>query len=65
MFIPDPDFFLSRIPERISDLRTTTKNKGKTISCPTFFCSHKFNKIVNYLIFLNMYKESSDKEFQC
>jgi hypothetical protein len=23
----------------------------KKISCQTFFCSHKFHKIVNYLIF--------------
>ena len=54
MFIPDPDFYPSRIP----DPKTRTKKKVwhqicgyKKIWCHTFFCSHKFYKIVNYFIF--------------
>jgi hypothetical protein len=37
---------------RIPDPKTATKERGgKKISCDTFFCSHKFHKIENYLIF--------------
>jgi hypothetical protein len=46
MFIPDPDFYPSRIP----DPKTATK-EGEGICCHTFFCSHKFYIIKNYLIF--------------
>ncbi len=46
MFIPDPDFYLFRIP----DPNTATKDRGE-ICCQTFFCSHKFHKIENYFIF--------------
>jgi hypothetical protein len=42
MFIPDPDFYPSRIP----DLKTATKERGSY-----FFCSHKFQKIEYYFIF--------------
>jgi hypothetical protein len=42
--IPDPG---SRIPEP----KTATKERGEKISCHTFFCSRKFNRIVNYFIF--------------
>jgi hypothetical protein len=42
---------LSRIPDlgsRIPDPKTGTKERDeKKIWCHTFFCSHKFNKIVN------------------
>jgi hypothetical protein len=56
MFIPDsgssvadPDFY----PSRISDPKTGTKERGgKKICCHTFFCGHKFHKIVNYFIFV-------------
>ncbi len=48
MFIPDPDFFPSRIP----DPKTATKERGdnKFVVIP-FFCSHKFHKIEHYFIF--------------
>ncbi len=39
---------------RISDpgFKNSNKREGSTkISCHTFFCSHKFHKIVNYFIF--------------
>ncbi len=42
MFIPDPDFYPSRIP----DPNTATKEKGKKIVV-TFLCSHKFHKTEN------------------
>ncbi len=45
---PDPDFYPSRIP----DPKTATKERDeKNIFCHTIFCSHKFHKNVNYLIF--------------
>jgi hypothetical protein len=47
MFIPDADFCPSRIP----DPKTATKEKGEKICCPTFFCSHKYQKIETYYIF--------------
>jgi hypothetical protein len=50
MFIPDPDFYLLRIP----DPKTATKERGEK---KTFFCSQKFHKIVNYLIFLMLKKK--------
>jgi hypothetical protein len=37
MFIPDPDFYPSRIP----DPKTATKERGEKICCYTFFCSRK------------------------
>jgi hypothetical protein len=55
MFIPDPDFYPSRIPDpgsRISDPKTASKERGETkISCHNFLCSHKFHKIENYFSF--------------
>jgi hypothetical protein len=55
MFIPDPEFYPSRIPDpgsRIPDPKTTTKERGeKKISSHTFLCSHKFHKVVNYFSF--------------
>ena len=59
MFIPDPDFYPSRIPDlgsRISDpgsriQKQVEKREVKKIFCQTFFCSHKFHKIVNYFSF--------------
>jgi hypothetical protein len=44
MFIPDPDFYPSRIPDlasRIPDPKTATKERG----------GKKFQKIVSYFIF--------------
>jgi hypothetical protein len=49
MFIPDPDFYPSRIP----DPKTAIKERGEKISFHTFFCSHKFHKIEIYYIFWN------------
>jgi hypothetical protein len=43
MFIPDPDFYPSLIP----DQKTVTKK----ICYHTFFCSLKFHKIDYYVIF--------------
>jgi hypothetical protein len=54
--IPDPR---SRIP----DPKTATKERGKKISCHNFFCSHKFHKIENYLIF-EMLKKKLWANFQ-
>jgi hypothetical protein len=52
--IPDPDFYPSWIP----DPKTATKEGGvKKISCHTFFCSHQFYKIENYLIFQMLQKK--------
>jgi hypothetical protein len=53
-FMADPDFYPSRIPDlgsRIPDPKTATKERGEKISCHTFLCSHKFNKIVIYFSF--------------
>jgi hypothetical protein len=50
--IPDPDFYPSRIPDLgslISD--PGSKNSNKREGCHTFFCSHKFHKIVHYFSF--------------
>jgi hypothetical protein len=49
MFIPDPDFDPSRIP----DPKTATKERGekKLLSYRTFYCSHNFHKIENNFIF--------------
>jgi hypothetical protein len=41
MFIPDPDLYASRIPDK----KNSNKREG------SFFCCHKFHKIVNYFIF--------------
>jgi hypothetical protein len=46
MFIPDPDFYPSRIP----DPKTAAKERGENC-CHTLFCSHKFHIIENYFIF--------------
>jgi hypothetical protein len=44
MFIPDPDFYPSRIPDLGS--KNSNKSEGwKKIWCHTFFCSHNFTKL--------------------
>jgi hypothetical protein len=50
MFIPDPDFYPSRIPD-LGSKNSNKKERWKKISCHTFLCSHKFHKIVNYYSF--------------
>jgi hypothetical protein len=50
MFIPDPDFYPSRIPDPGS--KNSNKRKGwEKFFCHTFLCSHKFHKIENYFSF--------------
>jgi hypothetical protein len=54
MFIPDPDFYTSRIPDlgSWSRIQKQQQKRGvKKIRCHTFFCSNKFHKIENYSIF--------------
>ncbi len=41
MFIPDPDFCSSQIP----DLKTATKERVKKIYCPTFFVTTNITKL--------------------
>jgi hypothetical protein len=45
MFIPDPDFYPSRIQKQ------QQKRGVKKICCHNFFCSQKFHKIANYFSF--------------
>jgi hypothetical protein len=53
--IPDPDFY----PSQILDPKTATNARGENkISCHTFFRSHKFHKIENYLIFEMLKKKN-------
>jgi hypothetical protein len=47
LFIPDLDFYPSRIP----DPKTATKERGEKNLLSYLFCSHKFHKIENYFIF--------------
>ncbi len=50
--IPDPDFYLSRIPDLGSRIKKQQKNRGvKKKFCHTFLCSHKFHKIEHYISF--------------
>jgi hypothetical protein len=42
---------------RIPDPKTATKERGEKICWHTFFCSHKFHIIENYLIFEMMKKK--------
>jgi hypothetical protein len=59
MFIPDPDFYPSRIPGP----KTATKERGEENLLAYLFCSHKFNKIENYFIF-EMLKKTMCSNFQ-
>ncbi len=45
MFIPDPDFYPSRIQKQ------QQKRGVKKICCHTFLCNQKFHKIENYYSF--------------
>jgi len=59
-------FFFLPIPDpgsRIPDPKTVTKERGEKNFCQTFFCSHKFHKIVNYFIF-EMLKKKILANFQ-
>jgi hypothetical protein len=45
-------FYPSQIPDMGSRIQKPQQKRGVTkICCHTFFCSHKFHKIVNYFIF--------------
>jgi hypothetical protein len=60
-WILDPDFFHFTHPDpgsRIPDPKTVTKERGEKNFCQTFFCSHKFHKIVNYFIFEMLKKKN-------
>jgi hypothetical protein len=57
MFIPDPDFYPSRIPDsdpgsrtRIPDQKTAAKERGEKKLVVNFFCSHNFHIIENCFI---------------
>ncbi len=57
-------WILTFYPSRIPDLKTSTKERGeKKCVVYTFFCSHKFHKIVNYFIF-EMLKKNIWPSFQ-
>ncbi len=64
--VADPRF-LSRIlifTHPVSRIQKQEQKRGvKKISCHTFFCSHKFHKIVNYFIF-EMLKKKMWANFQ-
>jgi hypothetical protein len=47
MFIPDPDFYPSPIP----DPKTAQKRGEKKLDVKPFYVATKFNKIVNYFSF--------------
>jgi hypothetical protein len=49
MFIPNPYFFPS--PDLGSRNQQQQKRGGGKMCCLTFFCSHKFHKIENFLTF--------------
>jgi hypothetical protein len=52
MFIPDPDFYPSRIPDLGSRMQKQQQKRGvKKNCCQTLFCSHKFHKTENYFVF--------------
>jgi hypothetical protein len=60
MFIPDHDFYPSRIP----DPKTAIKERGeKKLVVIPLLCSHKFHKIVIYFIF-EMLKKKMWANFQ-
>jgi hypothetical protein len=59
MFIPDPDFYPSRIP----DPKTATKERGEKKFLSYFLCSYKFHKTEYYLIF-EMLKKKIWANFQ-
>jgi hypothetical protein len=45
-WIPDPDFYPSRISDPGSRIQKQVEKRGvKKIFCQTFFCSHKFHKM--------------------
>ncbi len=54
MFIPDPDYYPSRISDpgyQIQKQEQKRKGVKKNLLLYLFFCSHKCHKIVNYFIF--------------
>ncbi len=53
MFIPDSDFYPSRIP----DPKTAAKKRGEKKIVDNFFCSYKFHIIEHYFIFKMLKKK--------
>jgi hypothetical protein len=51
MFIPDPDFYPSRIQDLGSKNSNNKREGWKFFFFSTLFCSHKYQKIWNYFIF--------------
>jgi hypothetical protein len=52
MFIPDPEFYPSRIPDPGSRTQKHQEKRGVKKNLLSYlFCSHKFHKIENYFIF--------------
>jgi hypothetical protein len=51
MFIPNPDFYPSRISDPGSKNSNKERGEKKIVVIP-FFCSHRFHKIVNYRYFI-------------
>jgi hypothetical protein len=49
-WIPDPDFYPSRIPDPRSQIQKQQQKRGLKTNF-TIFCSNKFHKIQNYFIF--------------
>jgi hypothetical protein len=61
MFIPDPDFYPSRIP----DPKTAAIERGvKNFFCHNFFGNDKFHIIENYFIFEMLRKKKIWANFQ-
>jgi hypothetical protein len=57
MFIPDPDFYPSRIPNLVSRTQKQQQKKGVKKFLSYIFYSHKFHKIENYFIFEKLKKK--------
>jgi hypothetical protein len=61
--IQDTDYYPSRIPDLGFRIQKQEQKRGvKKNYCHTFFCSHKFHKIVNYL-FLKLLKKKNLGQF--
>jgi hypothetical protein len=43
LYIPDIESQIPNAGSRIPDPATATKEEEEKISCPIFFCSHKYN----------------------
>jgi hypothetical protein len=68
MFIPDPDFYPSRIPDpgsRIPDPKTATKERGeKKFVVITFYVATNFTKLQIILVCFEVLKKKIWANFQ-